>query len=64
MARIAASPTLTDNFQYQSQFLHMRVMNLHKNYVDQGQFSDPDLISGTHQRKNVQFADNKIFCIN
>jgi hypothetical protein len=22
--------------------------------VDQGQFSDPDFISGTHQRENVQ----------
>jgi hypothetical protein len=26
-------------------------------FVDQGQFSDPDFISGTHQRENVQFAD-------
>jgi len=26
-------------------------------FVDQGQFSDPDLISSTHQRENVQFAD-------
>jgi hypothetical protein len=25
--------------------------------VDQGQYSDPDFISGTHQRKNVQFDD-------
>ena len=25
--------------------------------MDQGQFSDPDLISGTHQREKVQFAD-------
>jgi hypothetical protein len=25
--------------------------------VDQGQFSDPDFISGTHERENVQFAD-------
>jgi hypothetical protein len=25
--------------------------------VDQGQFSDPDFISGTHQRENVQFDD-------
>jgi hypothetical protein len=25
--------------------------------VDQGQFSDPVYISGTHQRENVQFAD-------
>jgi hypothetical protein len=25
--------------------------------VDQGQFSDPDFISGTHQMENVQFAD-------
>jgi hypothetical protein len=26
--------------------------------VVQGQFSDPDFISGTQQRENVQFADN------
>jgi hypothetical protein len=25
--------------------------------VDQGQFSDPDFTSGTHQRENVQFTD-------
>jgi hypothetical protein len=25
--------------------------------VDQGPFSDPDFISGTHQSENVQFAD-------
>jgi hypothetical protein len=27
--------------------------------VDQGQFSDRDFISGTHQRENVQFAYKK-----
>jgi len=27
--------------------------------VDQCQFTDPDFISGTHHRENVQFADNK-----
>jgi hypothetical protein len=26
--------------------------------MDQGRFSDPDFISGTHQRKNVKFDDN------
>jgi hypothetical protein len=26
--------------------------------VVQGQFSDPDFISGTQQRENVQFANN------
>jgi len=25
--------------------------------MDQGQFSDPDFISGTHQRENVKYAD-------
>jgi hypothetical protein len=25
--------------------------------VDEGQFSDPDWISGTHQRGNVKFSD-------
>jgi len=30
--------------------------------VDQGQFSDPDFISGTHQREHVQFADNIDYC--
>ena len=45
---------LTDNFQYQSQFLRMRVTNWPNIFVDQGQFSDPDFISGTHQRGNVQ----------
>jgi hypothetical protein len=43
--------TLTDNFQYQSQFLRMRVTNWHTIFVDQGQFGDPDFISG---RENVQ----------
>jgi hypothetical protein len=36
----------------------IRVMNWPNIFVDQGQFSDPDFISGTHQRENVQFADN------
>jgi uncharacterized protein YqiB (DUF1249 family) len=49
--------TLTDYLQYQSKFLHMRVTNWPNIFVDQGQFSDPDFISGTHQRENVQFAD-------
>jgi hypothetical protein len=26
--------------------------------VDQGQFNDPDFISSTYQRKNVQITDN------
>lgn len=26
--------------------------------VDQGRFSDPDSVSGTHQRENVKFDDN------
>jgi hypothetical protein len=30
-------------------------------FVDQGQFSDPDLISSTHQRENVQFADTFLY---
>jgi hypothetical protein len=36
----------------------MRVMNRPNIFVDQGQFSDPDFISGTHQRGNVKFANN------
>ena len=47
--------TLTDNFQYQ--FLHMWVTNWRNIFVDQGQFSDPDFIGGTHQMENVQFAN-------
>jgi hypothetical protein len=39
--------TLTDNFQYQSVFAHASFIS-----VDQGQFSHPDFISGTHQRDN------------
>jgi hypothetical protein len=27
--------------------------------MNQGQFSDPDFISGTHQSENVQFANIK-----
>ena len=49
--------TLADTFQHQSHFLCMRVTNWTNIVVDQGQFSDLDVISGTHQRKNVQFAD-------
>ena len=48
---------LTDNFQYQSQFLRMRVTNWPNIFVNQGQFSDTDLISATHQRENVQYVD-------
>ena len=29
-------------------------------FVDQGQFSDPDFISGTHKRENAKFADKQI----
>ena len=35
----------------------MRVTNWPNILVDQGPFSDPDFISGTHQSENVQFAD-------
>ena len=41
-------------------FLRMRVTNWPNVFVDQGQFSDPDFISGTHQRENVKFV-NKAF---
>jgi len=44
---------LIDDFQYQSEFLHMRVMNCPNIFVDQGQLSDPVFISSTHQRENV-----------
>ena len=30
--------------------------------MNQGQFSDPDFISGTHQRENVQFTDKLYLC--
>jgi hypothetical protein len=36
--------------------LHMRVTDWPNIFVDQGQFSDPDFISSTHQRENVQLA--------
>jgi hypothetical protein len=36
-----------------------RVTNWPNILVNQGQFSKPDFISGTHQRKNVQFANNE-----
>jgi hypothetical protein len=35
----------------------MRVKNRPNIFSDQGQYSDPDFISSTHQRENVQFAD-------
>ena len=38
-----------------------RVTNWRNIFVDQGQFSDPDFISGTHQREKVQFADKSMF---
>jgi hypothetical protein len=47
--------TLTDNLQYQSAFAHASFISL-----DQGQFSHPDFISGTHQRENVLFADKVV----
>jgi hypothetical protein len=31
-------------------------------FVDQDKFSDPDFISGTHQRENVQFAYDLNYC--
>jgi hypothetical protein len=37
--------------------INLRVTIWPNIFVDQGQFSDQDLISGTHQRENVQFAD-------
>jgi len=39
--------------------LHLQVTNWPYIFVDQSQFSDPDFISGTHQRENVQFAMTK-----
>ena len=36
------------------------IISIEYSFVDQGQFSDPDFISGTHQRENVQFADKQI----
>ena len=41
--------------------LGMQVTNWPSIFVDQGHFSDPDFISGTHQRKNVQFVDNILY---
>jgi hypothetical protein len=40
--------------------LGMRVTNWPNIFVDQGQFSEPDYISGIHLRENVQFADKPI----
>ena len=53
--------TMTDKFQYQSQFLHMRARNWPNIFVDQGQFSDPDFISGTHQREKFTRNNPKNF---
>ena len=41
--------------------LRMWVMNWSNIFLDQGQFSDPDFISGTHQRENVKFADKSLY---
>ena len=50
----------TGYFQYQSHFLPIPVTTWPTNIlVDQCQFSDPDFISGTHQRENVQFANKE-----
>ena len=38
----------------------MWVTNWPNIFVDQDQFRDPDFISGTHQRKNVQFVDKDV----
>ena len=38
-----------------------RVTNWLNIFVDQGQFSDPEFISGTHQREKVQFANKSMF---
>ena len=51
---------VTNNFQYQSQFLRIQVTNRPNIFVNQGQYSEPEFISGTHQRENVQFADTFI----
>jgi hypothetical protein len=37
----------------------MRVTNWSNIFVDQGQFSEPDLFNSTHQGENVQFDDNE-----
>ena len=34
--------------------LHLILMNWPNTFVDQGQFSDPNFISSTHQRENVK----------
>ena len=51
--------TMTDNFQYQSQFLRMGVTNWPNIFLGKGQFSDSDVISGTHQEENLQFAEGQ-----
>ena len=50
--------TLTDNFQNQSVLAHESYQQSYFFFVDQGQLSDPDFISCTHQKENVQFAKN------
>ena len=37
----------------------MRVTNWRNIFVDQGQFSNSDFISGTYQMENVKFTDNE-----
>ena len=37
--------------------LRMQVTKWPNIFMDQGQFSDPGFISGTHQKEDVQFAD-------
>ena len=52
--------TLTNNFQYQGQFLCMRVTNWPNIFMDQGQFSDPDY-SKMFKICLFCFVDNKLF---
>jgi hypothetical protein len=42
----------------------MRVMNWSNIFVNQWQFSNPDFISGTHRRENVQFAEKCYLSVN
>ena len=48
--------TLTNNFQYQESVLAHASYQLTYIFVDQGQFSDPAFISGTHEREKDQFV--------
>jgi hypothetical protein len=40
--------------------LRMRVTKWPNIFVEQGQLHDPDFISGTHQKENLQFANKTI----